>query len=332
MRFTLTACIISLAAFFSVASNAATLKIATLTPDGSAWVKLMRKAAEDIKTETDGRVKFRFYPGGVMGNDQAVLRKIRIGQLQGAALSGGALASQAPDTQIYNLPLLFENYEQVDFVRSKLDKTLEQQFEQAGWVNFGLAEGGFAYLMSKKPISNPKTLSENKVWVPSNDPAAEAASEVFSLSPTPLHVGDVLAGLQTNLVDTVFSSPIAAIALQWHTQVNYVTDLPLVYFYGLLALDKKAFNKKVSPEDQKIVRRIMGKAFKVIDKKNREDNRQAYKALLAQDIKQIQPSADEYQQWQEKTQESIKLFLQRGGISNKAYSSIQKVLSEYPEK
>lgn len=319
-------------AFIAINAQAATIKIATLSPDGSAWMKTMKTAADEIYQKTDKRVKFRFYPGGVMGNDRAVLKKIRIGQLHGAALSGGALASQAPDTQVYNLPMIFSSYSEVDYVRSKLDSKIMQKFEDAGWVNFGFAEGGFAYMMSKKPITAPDDLKHNKVWIPSNDPASEAAAKTFGISPTPLHLGDVLAGLQTGLINTVTTSPIAAIALQWHTQVNYITDLPLVYVYGVLAINKKAFQKKISKEDQKIVREIMSKAFNAIDKQNRNDNKEAYQALLGQGIKAIKPDATQYQQWKDKTQQSIALFLEKGGINPKAYEEIKDIVNGYAKK
>lgn len=310
-------------------AQAATLKIATLSPDGSAWLNTLREASNQIKKETDGRVSFRFYPGGVMGNNKSVLKKIRIGQLHGAIFSGGALSSQAADTQVYNLPLLFKSFDEVDYIRSKLDSTLEKQFDDAGWVNFGLAEGGFAYIMSGNPIVSTEDMKKNKIWIPSDDPASEAAAETFEINPVSLHLGDVLAGLQTNLINTVTSSPIATIALQWHTQVSYITDMPLLYFYGLMAIDKKVFNKKVSAEDQKIVNRIMREAFKEVDKNNRIDNEKAYQALLSQGVKQVKPNDEQMSQWYAKTKASTQLFLQRGGISQPAYDNIMQLLTDY---
>lgn len=317
------------ALFCASITQAATLKIATLSPDGSAWLNTLREASAQIKKETDGRVSFRFYPGGVMGNNKSVLKKIRIGQLHGAIFSGGALSSQAADTQSYNLPLLFRTFDEVDYVRSKLDSSLEKQFDDAGWVNFGLAEGGFAYIMSGNPIVTTEDMKKNKIWIPSDDPASKAAAETFEINPVSLHLGDVLAGLQTNLINTVTSSPIATIALQWHTQVSYLTDMPLLYFYGLMAINKKAYNKKVSVEDQKIVNRIMRKAFKEVDKNNRIDNEKAYQALLSQGIKAVKPNEEQLVQWHAKTDASTKLFLQRGGISQQAFDTITSLLAEY---
>src|SRR5690606_35509804 len=62
---------------------AAELKVATIAPDGSHWMREMRAAAAEIEERTGGSVEIKFYPGGVMGNDAQVLRKIRVGQLHG---------------------------------------------------------------------------------------------------------------------------------------------------------------------------------------------------------------------------------------------------------
>ncbi|MCK5881460.1 MAG: TRAP transporter substrate-binding protein DctP [Sinobacterium sp.] len=315
--------------FIASHSYATTFKVASLSPDGSQWMKTMKQAAEEVKTATQGRVAFRFYPGGVMGNDDAVLRKMRLGQLHGAVIPGGALARFAPDTQIYNLPLLFKSYEEVDYVRAQLDKKIEQDFEDAGYVNFGLAEGGFAYLMAKGAvIRSPNDLKKRKVWVPANDAASQSAAKTFEISPVPLSLGDVLAGLQTGMVDTVTSSPIATIALQWHTQVNSITNLPLVYFYGVLAISKKSFNK-ISDEDQTTVRTIMTAAFKTINSQNRTDNESAYKALAAQGITTITPTAQQVSDWEAKATASIENYLKKGGINHKTYDEVSRLLTTF---
>ena len=100
---------------------AATFKIATVSPDGSMWMRMLRRGAEEVSSRTEGRVAFKFYPGGVMGDDKAVLRKIRSGQLHGAVLTAGGLNQVYPDIQLYTLPMVFNDYEEVDFVRSSME-------------------------------------------------------------------------------------------------------------------------------------------------------------------------------------------------------------------
>ena len=145
-------------------ASAQTIKLATIAPEGSSWMDSMRAGAAEIDERTDGRVKFKFYGGGVQGNDKQVLRKMRIGQLHGGAFTSNGLIDVQRDSQLYALPMLFDNLEEVRFVRSRMDDKLRGLIEDAGYVNFGFAGGGFARLMSN-PIrgtsSNGKTLGSD---------------------------------------------------------------------------------------------------------------------------------------------------------------------------
>src|SRR5512139_2770804 len=134
---------VSLAVFMP--AQAVVFKIATIAPDGTHWMEEMRKGADEIEKQTQGRVQFRFYPGGVMGDDNTVLRKIRIGQLQGGAITGGGLSEIYPDTQIYSIPFTFSSYAEVDYVRKRVDPLLIAGLKEKGFISFGISEGGFAY-------------------------------------------------------------------------------------------------------------------------------------------------------------------------------------------
>jgi len=306
--------------------QAKTLKIATLSPDGSNWMKMMRKGGKEVEQRTEGRVKFKFYPGGVMGNDAAVLRKIRLGQLQGGAMSGGSLAKFAPDSQVYNMPLKFRSFEEVDYIRERMDETVAGAIEKGGFVNFGLAEGGLAYIMSNTAVASVNELRTKKVWIPDNDPAAATSVKAFGVSPIPLSIGDVLPGLQTGLVDTVASSPIATIALQWHTQVKHMTDLPLLYFYAVMAIDKKAF-KRISAADQASVREVMSNVFKQIDAQNRKDNIAAFEALQKQGVAVVSPANEA--EWRQFADNAVNELLSAGLVSRPVYQRFDKLLMEY---
>jgi len=328
MRSILICLLTALSLSLSTNVYAKTFKIATLSPDGSFWMTTMKGAAKEVAKQTEDRVKFRFYPGGVMGNDKAVLKKIRIGQLQGAALSGGALAARAPNTQVYNIPLLFRSYDEVDFIRKQLDADLEEDFSKAGFVNFGLVEGGFAYILSKRHIAAADDLKKNKVWVPSDDPASQSASDSFGIAPVALSIGDVLTGLQTGLIDTVAASPIGAIALQWHTQVEYLLDVPIIYIFALLAIDENAFGK-ISTEDQAVVNTVMRAAFNKMDVQNRKDNQNAFSALENQGIKMVTPDVGQLKEWKEKGVAAAGGFAKRGKIDPAVVNRVQSLLSEY---
>jgi len=309
-------------------ANASVFKIATLSPEGSYWMKVMRAGADEVAQKTNNRVQLKFYPGGVMGDDMAVLRKIRIRQLQGGAITLGAVSNFFPDSQVYSLPMLFRNLEEVTYVRSKLDTVILQGLEQNGIVSFGLVEGGFAYIMSLQPIRSVAELRASKAWVPSSDELSMEAVKAYNVQPIPLPLGDVLTGLQTGLIDTVAAPPIATIALHWHTQVRYLTDMPLLYSTGLLIIDKTAFNN-LSNQDQQIMREVMGRVFSEINQQNRIDNKSAFAAILSQGIELVKPDPSQLQEWRRYAEATTRQLIESGKISKDMLQSVERHLNNF---
>jgi len=322
---------IILIVMFAGQAQAMRFKIATLSPEGSVWMQKMREGAEELAHKTDNRVKIKYYPGGVMGDDKAVLRKIRIGQLHGGAVVGGSLSKFYPDNQIYNLPLKFRSFEEVDYVRKHLDQRIALGLEKGGFVTFGIAEGGFAYVMSTVPIRTVNEMRRQKVWIPNNDTMILETVKAFDITSFPLSIADVQAGLQTGLINTVTTPPIGAVALQWHTQINYLMYEPFLYIYGVLAVDRKAF-AKISTHDQQIFRKTMGRIFGEIDRLNREDNVKALQALRKQGVEFIKPSGEALEKWYADAEAVPKRLINAGKLSQGMVNTLETLLKEYRSK
>ena len=277
----------------SAPAMAVTLKIATVTPEGSQWMNDMRAGAKEIKQRTEGRVVIKYYGGGVKGDDAKVLGQIRIRQLQGGAFVPSSLAAQYSDLNLYGMPLVFESEEEATFVRSRMDARLQQGLEDTGFVNFGFATSGFANIMSSTPVRSLADLKGKRVWIPEGDTISYRSMQALSLSPVTLPLTDVLTGLQTGLIDIVAIPPIVGLVLQWHTKVKYVTRVPLVYTFGYMAIDKKSFDK-LGDEDQAIVREVMTKTYQNFDKENLIDNSNAFDALVKSGIEEIVFDPEEF--------------------------------------
>lgn len=310
--------------------EAATYKIATISPDGLGWMKKLRAGAKEIESRTEGRVKFKIYPGGVQGDDATVLRKMRIGQLHGGAIAAGSLTRFYPDLQVYNLPLQFRDTDEVEFVREEMDQMIVDGLDDAGIVSFHLTETGFAYLLSQEPVRTVDDLKNLKAWIPDGDPIAAELVKVFGVSPIPLNMTDVLAGLQTGLIDAVMAPPAVALALQWHNHVDYMTDLPMVYIYSMLAMDGKAY-KRIGQSDQAVVKEVMDRVFREVEVETRVDNEKALQALTSVGVERVEVPAEALSDWQAMADRSIGQLIQSGEISPESVQTYLKTLKAYRE-
>ena len=320
--------LVLLLAGFSSGLQAKTLKIATLAPAGTAWMKEMKAGAKLINQRTEGRVKIKFYPGGVMGNDQSVHRKIKIGQLHGGAFTPGGLAAVDSSIQALGLPMLFHSFDEVDYVRSRVDAVLKQEMEKNGFVILGISEGGFARILSKQPMRDLESIRSSKVWVPEGDNIGQTVFRALGITPISLPISDVFTGLQTGLIETVAVNPTSAIAFQWHTSTAFMTDVPITYIIGVLALQQKAFNK-LSAGDQQIVREEMGNVFARLDELNRADNTAAKTALQNQGITFVTPEAEEVERWRSVSQQSVNEMIDNGVISADIVGQVRNHLQSF---
>ena len=321
--------LLAAAVLMSTPVQASVIKIATLTPEGSRWMNDMRAGAAEIKERTDGRVVIKFYGGGVMGSTKTVWRKMRVGQLQGSTFVSSGLAGRYDDLQIYSLPLLFRNLDEVDFVRKTLDPIFKQGMEDAGYKTFGIAEGGFAMLMSNVPVRTLEDLKGQKVWVPEGDAISYAAMDALGLSPVSLPLTDVMTGLQTGLIDIVASSSMAAIVFQWHTKVKYVTRLPIAYLTATLAIEKRAFDR-LTPNDQGIVTQVFEGIYANFDVVNRRDDEHAAMALQTAGLEFVDPDPTQVGEWYRIVGESNRRMGEEESAFNvENYQAVLDLISEF---
>jgi len=309
-------------------ASAAVLKIATIAPEGSEWMVEHRAAAKKIKELTEARVSLKFYGGGVMGNDRKVLRKIRIGQLQGAAFTTSGLAERYPGLLLYGMPFVFRSQDEVDFVRQKLDDELMQGLEEAGFVSFGFAGGGFANFMSSQPLTDHASLKGKKIWVPEGDVISFTALESMNLSPVVLPISDVLTGLQTGLLDVIVTPPVGALLLQWYTKVKYITPLPVAYTIGLLAVDTRAF-ERIAPEDQQAIRDVLTDTYLRLDEINQQDNIEAEEALLANGLQMVEVNQEDIPYWRDVAEQTNERMWKESGANPELYEKLMALLEEY---
>jgi len=281
--------------FFSVSSAEAAgdkvvLKIGTLAPEGSTWTKAFREISKELEQKTGNRVSLRVFPSGVLGDEEDMLRKIKVGQIQGGFFTGGGLGLIFKDIKILAIPFLFENYNEVDAVMAKMSGFLEKGFWDNGYKIMDWGENGFIYLLSKQPIKSASDLKKGKVWIWEDTAMGKALFRELGVNPVPLGIPDVLVSLQTGMIDTVYASPLAAISMQWFTRVSYLTDLPLSYSVGALVMQKTALDR-IPPDQRGLVEEIFKRHLEPMKGLVRQENQKALGVMAKQGIKIVTPAA-----------------------------------------
>jgi TRAP-type C4-dicarboxylate transport system substrate-binding protein len=240
-----------LTAYFLCSSASASepflIKFATVAPEGSTWMKYIHNLDQVIREKSQGTLGFKFYAGGVMGDELDVLKKIRIGQIHAAAFSGVGLGSILPMVRVLDLPFLFRNDQEIDLVQEDLQNYFGEQFRPKGFEMLSWAEVGDVHIFSKKPIQSLQDLHQMKVWTWAGDPIAKETFSAMGVTPIPLAVTDVTTSLNTGMIDTVYAPPLGAIALQWNRSLNFMTALPLTHSTGALLISESVFNKIPAP-------------------------------------------------------------------------------------
>ena len=214
------------------------IKIATLAPEGSTWYKGLAKMGEEWSQISGGEVKLKIYAGGVVGNETKMLQKMAIGQLHAGALTNLGLLEIDPGPQVINTPMLIRNYGELDHVMATMGPKFEKRIEEQGFVVLSWGDAGWAHLFTKEPFTNPDDVGKLKMFVWEGDPAAEEMFKKGGFNPVAVPATDILPSLQSGLLDSFPSSPLAALAMQWFGVANNMLDVPWAPMMGAVIIKK----------------------------------------------------------------------------------------------
>jgi len=262
------------------------VKLATLAPRGSETMKIMEAFDAEMRQKTGNEVGFKIFYGGVQGDEKDVMRKIRIGQLDGGTLTGHGLGEIVPEIRVMELPYLYWNYDEVDYVRSHLYKDMEKRFKEKGFIVIGWNEVGFIYNFSKVPITSVEIARSQKWWMWEGDPLSRAVFEAFGITPVELSFTDVMTSLSTRLVDSASITPYGAVAFRWYTRFKYISEYPTTNVVAATIVSKRIWNR-ISPKSRAIIMRIAPPYFERLKKLARRQNDQSIDVLKKSGIKVV---------------------------------------------
>lgn len=281
-----------------VFSQEFTIKFATLAPEGSTWINVMKEYDAAIRKESGGRLGFRIYAGGVAGDEKDVMRKIRLGQFHSGGVTGFGIGEVAKPVRVLDAPFMFKNSAEVDHILEQFDGELRKEFENGGFVLLGWAEVGFVYVFTNSPVAKVADMKNVKMWEWEGDPVADATFKQFDINPIQLSITDVLTSLQTGLINGVYTSPLAAVSLQWFAATKYMMELPLTNSMGAVIISKREFDKMPADIQQILLKH--GKTYmRKLTELSRKDNQKSLETLKRNKIQFVKPDGKEMQSYDE---------------------------------
>lgn len=325
-------CSIFLLIYSSVGiSETYTLKFATLMPTGTAWTKILDDWVNEVETKSNGRIKFKMYSGGVMGDEPDVLRKIRKGQLHGGLFTGYGIGRIYSPARVLEVPFLFQNVAETDHVREQLMPTIEDGFRTNGFELLGWPEVGFIHFFSNQRITSIDDIKKLRIWLWQGDPLGEAFFKAADIKPVPLSIMDVYTQLSAKhgSIDTVYTSTFGAIALQWYSKLKYATRIPLTNAIGGITVSSRFFNKLPADLQQllKSSGKIMGDKIRL---QAREENRKSIAILEKNGIEFMLDWDDVDMDEILEIRDDAAAYLEKTNyIPARVFSKTEKLLSEY---
>lgn len=291
---------------FAQETEAITLKIATQAPTGSPWHRAFEAWAGSVEEESEGRLKLQFFYGGTQGDERDYVRKMGQGQLDGASVTTVGLSHMARSVLVLSAPGVFQTYEQIDRVRTRLADRFNEEFSDAGYHFVAWGDVGTARFFSNRPIRRPSDLAQARPWARPDDPIVNKFFDVAGATAEQLSIGEVLPALQTDRIDAFPAPALAAVSLQWYHHATHMSQQGNQVVVGATVFTNTAY--EALPEDLRAILDSTGaRAHRLLSRSIRRADQRAYEALEERGITPVDTSAfqDEWDQVAETTRRRL---------------------------
>ncbi len=299
------------------------VKMATLAPEGTDWHGMLIEMGQEWKDVTKGKVNLRIYPGGILGDERDMVRKMRIGQIHAAGMTAEGLSEIVPEFSGYFVPLVYQDSEDVANVTQALLPDFETKLEDKGFKLLYLGELTWVYWFSSTPIRTPDDLKKRKFFTWAGDFKWEQVYKNAGYNPVPLASTDILSSLQTGLINTIPMPPIYALAQQSFSIANNMLDLKWGVLMAGIVVDLKTWNRIPQKYHEKLI-----DITKSIQEKYKNTNinaeEQAIEAMKQYGLTIQSISEDEKSLWDEEV-DRVSTYLRGNIIPESIYDTVIKL-------
>lgn len=281
----------------SASQPAVQLRIGSVVPRNSVYHVELMKLGEIWRAAQGPSARFTVFTDGSLGGESEMVRRMRIGQLQGALMSVVGLREIEPTiSALQNLPLLFRDWDEIDYVRERLRASIEKRFGDRGFIVLGWGDAGWVRFFSRDAAVHPDDFRRMKFFAWGSEPEQQAIMKSLGYSPVPLETGDALAAIQTGMISVVPSTPYFALASQIYSAAPNMLEINWAPMVGALIITKKSWDSmQQSARDALLVAgEAAGIAMRI---RARAEVDEAVEAMRKRGLRINQPDAAQRKAW-----------------------------------
>ena len=279
------------------------INMGTLAPEGTAWHDALIQMKQDWNRISRGRVVLRIFPSGVQGDENTMIRKMRIGQLQAVAVSGNGLSRIEPAISCLQIPLMLDSYEELDYVRDQLAPRLERMVEQKGFKILNWADAGWVRFFTKQPAFTLDDIREMKLLTSAGDPETEELYKDFGFQVIPLPYTEVLTALQTGLIEAVQGPPLYAMVEQWFGLATHMTEVKWAPLVGATVISEPAWERIPATMRPQLLEAARTAGRRLLTE-IRQLNEDAVPAMSKRGLNVVHPDAAALSSWSSEAKEA----------------------------
>ena len=310
-------------------SRQLTIKLGTLAPKNSPWhFALLRMAAEWNKI-SDEKIRVKVYSDGVAGGEEEMLRKMRIGQLDAAAISSGNLSDIYSGVIALSLPMQYLSNQEVEAVSKRLRPLMEEQLTERNFVPIAWTNIGWLHLFSNHPVRTTSDLGQLKLALWGADAkAVRFWQKVGFANVIPLDAVEGQTALQSRMVNAYYSTKGVAAAMQWFGHTPHMNDLPFAPLFAAVLLRKRTWEKIPADLRPKLLQKSRA-AGRELSEAADGFNKMALDFMISSGLEVNSYDADFLLELKGLVEEEIALWLNDGFIDPRAYQLVQEELKAY---
>ena len=306
------------------------VKVGTIAPEGSIWHNALSRLAQRWREASGGKVRLKIYPGGVVGDEGDMVRKMRIGQLHMAGVTGVGLSQITRSTLALQVPMMIDSYAELDFIRARAGPKIAQEMKDSGFVVLSWVDAGWVHHFSKQPAQTPDALRKLKYIVWNEDPASEKAWRAANFKVVPLSSTDVMSALRTDMAQSFGTTPVFALSSQWFGLAKYMTRVNWAPLNGATIITARVWDR-VDEALRPALLKIAEEEGDALNAQVRALHDKAIKAMVERGLRTYTPSREEIEVWRSAARMAYPVI--RGQVVPEAlFDEVERLTVEYRAK